>query len=139
MQAIRTAQEQDYYLISPVASWTSSISSYACTNGGAGGSPTGASCNVAQTNCASQGNGCVPIGGTITLSFAACAPDTNSFMWANTGGGNGGSSPCASNYTALAPPEGLVIFVVVVYGYYFAGSWHTFAQSLPATGVYVST
>ena len=136
LQVVRTSQEQDYYLISPVASWTSSISSYACTNGGAGGSPTGTACTVAQTNCAASGNGCVPVGATATLSFAACATAGNSFMWANRGGGNGA---CGSNNANFGPPEGLVIFVVVVYDYYFAGTWHTFAQSIPATGVFITS
>jgi hypothetical protein len=136
LQVVRTSQEQDYYLVSPVASWTSSISSYACTNTGGGGSPTGTGCTVAQQNCSVLGNGCVPIGSTITMSFAACATAGNSFMWAVTGGGN---SACSSNNASFNPPEGLVVFVVVVFDYYTGGSWHTLAQSLPAMGVYLST
>jgi len=135
LQAVRTSQEQDYYLVSPIATWTSSPSKYACTNTGGGGAPTGTSCTVPQQDCTTLGNGCVPVGDTLTLSFAACATSGTSFMWANNGGGN---SACSSNNANFSPPEGLVIFVVVVFEYYTGGQWYTFSQSLPAMGVYIS-
>jgi hypothetical protein len=134
LQVVRTSQEQDYYLVSPVTTWTSSLSAYDCANTGAGGAPSGSSCTVPQQNCATLGNGCVPVGSTLTLSFAACSTGGTSFMWANTGGGNGA---CSSNNANFSPPEGLVIFVVIVFEYYTGGQWHTFAQSLPAMGVYL--
>jgi len=135
LQVVRTAQEQDYYLSNPIASWQSTIPPDSCTNSGAGGAPSGGSCNPPQTNCAVLGNSCVPVGFSTTLTFAACAPNGASFMWASTGGGN---SACSGNDANFAPPEGLVIFVVIVFDYYTGGTWHTFAQSLPAFGVYIA-
>ena len=136
-QIVRTSQEMDYYLISPVTSYPASISPYVCTNGGSGGAPSGSNCTPVQTNCTVLGNGCVPVGSSITLNFAACAPGgaSASWMWANTGGGNGA---CSSNNASFAPPEGVVGFVVIVYGYYNAGKWNTFSQTLPTEGIYIS-
>jgi hypothetical protein len=137
LQMMRTSQEMDYYLIQPVGSWTSSIQAYSCPVG-ASGAPGGSGdyCgNPAPTSCTVLSNGCVPVGFTTTLSFAACAPDSASFMWASTGGGN---SACSGNTAGFNAPEGVVGYVVIVYGFYIAGKWSVFSQSLPFFGVYVS-
>ncbi len=132
-QMLRTQQEMDYYLIQPVTTYTASIQAYNCIDNA--GVPSGSNCNPVQTNCSVLGNGCVPIGSTTTLSFAACTPDSASFMWANTGGGN---SACSGNTAGFNPPEGVVGFIVIVYGFYNAGKWNILSQTLPFQGLYVS-
>ena len=133
LQMLRTQQEMDYYLIQPVTTYTTSIQAYNCID--SAGVPSGSSCNPVQTNCTALGNGCVPVGYTTTLSFAACAPDSTNFMWANTGGGN---SACSGNGNGWNPPEGAVAFIVIVYGFYNAGKWNILSQTLPFQGLYVS-
>ena len=132
LQMLRTQQEMDYYLIQPVTTYTTSIQAYNCMD--SAGVPSGSSCTPVQTNCSVLGNGCVPVGYTMTLSFAACAPASASFMWGNTGGGPG----CSSNTAGFNPPEGVVGFIVVVYGFYNAGKWNILSQTLPFQGLYVS-
>lgn len=122
----RIQQEMDYYAVSGTT-YSTSLSPYACANTGTGGAPTGSSCSA------------VPVGSTVTVDFAACAPypntGDNSFMWANS---NGGNSACSSNKAGWNAPEGAVMFAVIVYEYQSGGNWITFSQSVPAQGIFVS-
>ena len=119
-------QEMDFYVVNPITTWTSSLGAYACTNTGSGGSPTGSGCVQ------------VAVGATQTLTFAACAPDSSYFMWANTGGGNGN---CGSNDASFSPTEDELGFATIVYTYQNPTThvWYTFAQTLPALDSYIKS
>lgn len=127
LQIARESQEMDIYIIKPVTTYTSSPTAYSCLPSASG--PTG-------TNCIK-----VTQGDPVTLDFAACVPGAASFLWANTGGGDNGASPCTGgsvNTGGFSPPEGVVVFIVIVYSYEINGVWQTFSQSLPLQGMYIS-
>lgn len=133
LQFFRTQQEMDYYLITPVTTYTTSISAYNCVSN-APSAPSGSSCAV----------GVVAVGGTTTLSFAACSPGTAYWLWYRTGGGLTSSDPgystCNPNTNGFNAPEGVVGLAVVVYSVYNSNSakWYTFSQTLPFQGSYIS-
>ena len=125
--AARVSQEHLFYIIQPVASWTSTSLSgltYTCQLG-SNNAPTGAQCSTPQTNCTVLGNGCVPTGSTVTLDFAASGPAGSGWGWSSGGGFN--------------PPEAITMYVTIEYDYYNAGAWHVLAQAIPITGVYITS
>ncbi len=116
-------QEMDFYIIHPLTTYTTTPAAYSCASNSPS-APSGSTCTV------------VPVGATVTLTFAACAPDSASFMWANTGGGNGA---CSGNDAAFNPTEGEVGFSVISYAFQNSGKWITFSQTLPLESTYIST
>ena len=128
--AARVAQEQDFYIVQPVSSWTSTtLGAYACANTATGGGPTGASCPTTQTqtwyeNCPTAEDGCIPTGDTVSLDFAASGISGTGWQWGTSGGFN--------------PPEVITMFAIIEYDYYTGGAWHVLAQSIPFTGTYVT-
>jgi hypothetical protein len=119
----RISQEEGYYIVQPVAAWSSTLAAYACSLG-ANNAPTGAQCSTVQENCATLGNGCVPTGDTVTLDFAASSVGSTAWEWGTTSG--------------LNPPEAVTMFVIVVYDLFSNGSWHVLSQAVPITGTYLT-
>jgi hypothetical protein len=122
----RLDQELDFFIVAPQGSYTDPPSAYTCTNTGAGGAPTGASCLT------------VAVGATTTLTLAACNAGINSYTWANNGGGNGYSSTCPSNNSSFGPPEGSMTMICITYEFSNGGKWYTYSQSVPSEGVFIA-
>ncbi len=124
----RISQEEGYYIVQPVASWSSTLTAYACALG-TNNAPSGAQCSpsggvTALENCTTLGSGCVPTGDTVTLDFAASSVDSTTWEWGTASG--------------LNPPEAVTMFILVVYDFYSGGSWHVLSQAVPITGTYLT-
>jgi hypothetical protein len=143
LQIQRISQEMDVYLISgtPSYSGTPSFTAYSCGSN-APSAPSGSSCSSPQQSCSTQIDGCIPVGGTASLTFASCYPDLADWQWenVNNGGNNyGGNCSSGNNDGGFDAPEGVTVYIVVVYSQYNAntGHWYTFSQSLPFYGVFL--
>jgi hypothetical protein len=143
--AARVSQEHVFYIVQPISSWTSTLSSYKCepTSTPTNNAPAGAQCSPPQgvtalENCSTLGYGCVPTGDTVTLDFAVTniegsATSSSGWEWQSSGGFN--------------PPETITLFLIIEYDYYNCQSaanggacaWHVLSQALPITGTYITT
>ncbi len=148
LQFFRIQQEMDFYIVNGAPVYPAhTISAYNCITNSPS-APSGSTCAVPQTTCTTQIDGCVPIGGTQTLTFAACAPDTSDWQWENNNGASSYGGACGgNNVSGFNAPEGMVGFIVVVYTVYHpaitgpgghSAYWATFSQTLPFVGLFIS-
>jgi hypothetical protein len=124
-QFVRTAQEEDYYIVSGLPSYSASTRTFSalqCTDA----PPTA----PAPSGCGIQ----MDIGETVTVAFAAISPASS-----GSSSGSGWEWGSGTPGGGISQGEGINGFVVIIFAEQnSAGNWISFAQTLPYYGIYIS-
>jgi len=124
-QFVRTAQEEDYYIVSGSPTYSGSTHTFSALQ-----------CTDAPPSAPSP-SGCgieLDIGETSTVAFAASSPAAS-----GASSGSGWEWGSGTPGGGISQGEGINGFVVIIFAEQnAAGNWVSFAQTLPYYGIYIS-